>query len=168
MQITFDIGTKPVFHLRCSLCPAHVHSDGNFWLCSNVRRRPISTLDLLRGHPREMRPWILLQHPLSEKTDCMRQIVAVIFGLALLGNAALFVPQALAVWRKKTDEGISLVTFGGFCILQVIGVVHGFYEQDRSLIIGLGASFLTCGTVTLLTIVYRVRRLRNEPTRPVA
>lgn len=90
----------------------------------------------------------------------MREFVAVVFGLALIGNAALFVPQALAVWRKKSDEGISLVTFGGFCILQVIGVVHGIYEHDNSLIVGLGASFITCGTVTLLTIVYRVRRRR--------
>jgi MtN3 and saliva related transmembrane protein len=90
----------------------------------------------------------------------MRDIVKFVFGLALLGNAALFVPQALAVWRKKSDEGISLITFVGFCILQVIGVVHGFYEHDNSLIVGLGASFLTCGTVTLLTIVYRLRRLK--------
>jgi MtN3 and saliva related transmembrane protein len=91
----------------------------------------------------------------------MREIVTYIFGLALLGNACLFVPQALAIWRKKSDEGVSLVTFGGFCILQVIGVVHGVYEHDNSLIVGLGASFLTCGTVTLLTIVYRLRRLRG-------
>jgi MtN3 and saliva related transmembrane protein len=90
----------------------------------------------------------------------MKDIVAFVFGLALLGNAALFVPQALAIWRKKSDEGVSLVTFGGFCVLQVIGVIHGIYQQDRSLIIGLGASFLTCGTVTLLTIIYRLRRLR--------
>jgi MtN3 and saliva related transmembrane protein len=90
----------------------------------------------------------------------MKDFVAFVFGLALLGNAALFVPQALAVWRKKSDEGVSLVTFGGFCILQVIGVIHGVYQHDQSLIVGLGASFLTCGTVTLLTIVYRVRRLR--------
>ncbi len=92
----------------------------------------------------------------------MKEIVAVIFGLALLGNAALFVPQAVAVWRKKSDEGISLVTFGGFCILQIIGVIHGVYQHDNSLIVGLGASFLTCGTVTLLTIVYRIRRLRGR------
>lgn len=92
----------------------------------------------------------------------MREIVALIFGLGLLGNAALFVPQALAVWRKKSDEGVSLVTFGGFCILQVIGVIHGFYEHDNSLIIGLGASFITCGSVTLLTIIYRLRRSRAQ------
>jgi MtN3 and saliva related transmembrane protein len=90
----------------------------------------------------------------------MKQIVAIIFGLGLIGNALLFVPQAIAVWRKKSDEGVSLVTFAGFCVLQVLGVIHGFYEHDKSLIIGLGASFLTCGTVTFLTIYYRMKRMQ--------
>jgi MtN3 and saliva related transmembrane protein len=89
----------------------------------------------------------------------MRQIVAVIFGIGLFGNALLFVPQAIAVWRKRSDEGVSLLTFGGFSVLQIVGVIHGFYEHDNSLIFGLGASFLTCGTVTALTVYYRIRRL---------
>lgn len=91
----------------------------------------------------------------------MKQIVAVIFGLGLLGNALLFVPQAIAVWRKKTDEGISLITFGGFSLLQIIAIVHGTYQHDPSLVLGMAASLLTCGTVTLLTIHYRLRRLRR-------
>jgi MtN3 and saliva related transmembrane protein len=90
----------------------------------------------------------------------MRQIVAVVFGLGLLCNALLFVPQAVAVWRKKTDEGISLITFGGFSLLQMIGIVHGVYQRDLSLIVGMAASLLSCGTVTLLTLFYRQRRLR--------
>ena len=90
----------------------------------------------------------------------MKEIVAVIFGLGLVGNALLFVPQIFAVWRKKSDEGISLITFAGFSILQVISVIHGLYEHDLALILGMGASFLTCGTVTALTIFYRMRRLR--------
>lgn len=89
----------------------------------------------------------------------MKEIVAYLFGLGLLGNAALFVPQAIAVWRKKSDEGVSLITFGGFSILQVVGIVHGVYQHDWSLTVGMAASLLTCGTVTLLTIFYRVRRL---------
>ena len=36
----------------------------------------------------------------------MKEFVAVVFGLGLLGNAALFIPQVIAVWRKKSDEGI--------------------------------------------------------------
>ncbi|MGB6975566.1 MAG: PQ-loop domain-containing transporter [Terracidiphilus sp.] len=90
----------------------------------------------------------------------MKQIVAVIFGLGLLCNALLFVPQVIAVWRKKSDEGISLITFGGFSILQAIGIIHGLYQRDLSLTLGMAASLLTCGSVTLLTILYRGRRLR--------
>jgi len=97
----------------------------------------------------------------------MKEIVAVIFGLGLLGNALLFVPQALAVWRKKTDEGISLITFAGFCLLQIISVVHGLYQHDMSLVLGMAASFVTCGTATGLTIYYRVQRLgAQRATRP--
>ncbi|MBS1806485.1 MAG: hypothetical protein JST28_24335 [Acidobacteria bacterium] len=88
----------------------------------------------------------------------MKEIVAVIFGLGLLGNALLFVPQVIAVWRKKSDEGISLITFGGFSVLQIIGIIHGLYQRDPSLIFGMAASFLTCGSVTGLTIFYRMRR----------
>ena len=92
----------------------------------------------------------------------MKEIVAVIFGLGLGCNALLFVPQVLALWRKKSDAGISLITFGGFSVLQVVGIVHGVYQRDLSLILGMAASLLTCGSVTFLTVVYRVRRLRTE------
>jgi MtN3 and saliva related transmembrane protein len=92
----------------------------------------------------------------------MKEFVAVIFGLGLLCNALLFVPQAIAVWRKKSDEGISLITFGGFSVLQAIGIVHGLYQRDPSLTLGMAASLLSCGTVTLLTIYYRMRRRRGE------
>jgi len=96
----------------------------------------------------------------------MKDIVAVIFGLGLIGNAALFVPQALAVWRKKTDEGISLITFGGFNLLQIIAIVHGVYQHDRALIIGMVESVITCGTVTSLTLFYRMKRRRAAVLAP--
>jgi MtN3 and saliva related transmembrane protein len=92
----------------------------------------------------------------------MKEIVAVIFGLGLGCNALLFVPQVIAVWRKKSDEGISMITFGGFSILQAIGIVHGVYQRDWSLILGMAASLLSCGTVTSLTIFYRMRRLGRQ------
>ncbi len=96
----------------------------------------------------------------------MKEIVAVVFGLALMGNAALFVPQAIAVWRKKSDEGISLITFGGFNVLQVIAIVHGCYQHDLSLIVGMIASLITCGAVTFLTLVYRMKRRDSGPVTP--
>jgi MtN3 and saliva related transmembrane protein len=95
----------------------------------------------------------------------MKEIVAVVFGLGLVGNAILFVPQGVAVWRKKSDEGISLITFGGFSILQAIGIVHGAYQRDASLILGMAASLLTCGSLTVLTLFYRVRRRRASAVK---
>ena len=92
----------------------------------------------------------------------MRQFVAIVFGLGLFCNALLFVPQVIAVWRKKTDQGISLITFAGFSILQMIAIIHGLYEHDLSLTIGMAASLLSCGSVTCLTIYYRIRRRRAE------
>jgi len=92
----------------------------------------------------------------------MKQVFEWLFGLGLLCNALLFVPQAVAVWRKKTDEGISLITFGGFSVLQIIGVVHGIYQHDPSLILGMAASLLSCGTVTVLTLFYRLKRLQGR------
>jgi MtN3 and saliva related transmembrane protein len=91
----------------------------------------------------------------------MKEFIAVIFGLGLVCNALLFVPQVLAVWRKKSDEGISLITFGGFSVLQAIGIVHGAFQRDLSLLLGMSASLLSCGTVTGLTVFYRVKRLRG-------
>ena len=93
----------------------------------------------------------------------MKDIVAILFGLGLFGNAALFVPQAIALWRKKSAEGVSLLTFAGFNILQVIAVVHGLYQHDLALIIGMIASLITCGSVTTLTLYYRLR-VKNVPT----
>jgi len=92
----------------------------------------------------------------------MKEIVALLFGLGLGGNALLFVPQIVSVWRKKSDVGVSLLTFGGFSILQIVGIVHGLYQHDMSLTLGMAASLLTCGTLTLLTIIYRMRRLSVE------
>jgi MtN3 and saliva related transmembrane protein len=67
----------------------------------------------------------------------------------------------LAVWRKKSDEGISLITFGGFSVLQGIGIVHGLYQRDLSLTLGMAASLITCGSVTGLTVFFRIRRVRR-------
>jgi MtN3 and saliva related transmembrane protein len=84
----------------------------------------------------------------------MKDIVAVVFGFGMALNALLFVPQALAIWRTKQSKGVSLLTFGGFNALQAVGVLHGLLQHDWSLAAGMALSLLTCGSVTLLALVY--------------
>lgn len=92
----------------------------------------------------------------------MQQFVAILFGLGLVVNGLLFLPQAIALWRKKDAEGVSLLTFGGFNVLQAIGILHGIFQRDMSLILGMTASFILCGLVTAQTIAYRLRRNLNK------
>jgi len=65
----------------------------------------------------------------------MKEIVVAIFGLGLGCDALLFVPH-------------------------VVAIGHGLYQHDLSLILGMAAALLTCGSVTMLKVFYRVRRVR--------
>ena len=85
----------------------------------------------------------------------MKNIVAVVFGFGMLINACLFVPQAWHLWKAKRAEGVSVLSFAGFNALQLIGAVHGYFQQDHALMLGMLASLLTCGSVTLLAARYR-------------
>jgi MtN3 and saliva related transmembrane protein len=82
----------------------------------------------------------------------MKETVAVIFGFAMVANALLFIPQAWRIWKTKTAQGVSLMTFAGFNALQFIGALHGYYQGDRALMIGMLATLVTCGAVTLLAV----------------
>jgi MtN3 and saliva related transmembrane protein len=84
----------------------------------------------------------------------MRDVVAFVFGLAMVLNAALFVPQAVHLWRTKTAQGVSILSFAGFNALQAVGALHGYFEHDYALMIGMLASLLTCGSVTVLAARY--------------
>lgn len=85
----------------------------------------------------------------------MKDLVAVVFGFGMMLNALLFVPQALTLWRTKDAAAVSLLTFGGFNLLQAVGVLHGILQHDWSLAAGMGVSLLTCGSVTLLALAFR-------------
>jgi len=92
----------------------------------------------------------------------MKETVSVIFGFGMLLNACLFVPQAWRLWRTKSAEGVSLLSFGGFTTLQLVGTLHGYFQQDRALMVGMFASLLACGTVTLLAARYSIASRRQR------
>jgi len=85
----------------------------------------------------------------------VKEIVALIFGAGLMANAGLFVIQAVKIVKAKSAKGVSTLTFAGFSILQVTGILHGYFQNDIYLLTGMAASLLACGTVTILSIVYK-------------
>ena len=43
---------------------------------------------------------------------------------------------------------------------RMVGMEPGLCQHDLSLILGMAAALLTCGSVTMLKVSYRVRRVR--------
>ncbi len=84
-----------------------------------------------------------------------KSIIEFLFGIGLFINAFLFVPQIIKLYKKKDSEELSLITFGGFSILQFLTILHGYFHKDYLLMLGFALSLLTCGTVTFLIMVYR-------------
>ena len=85
----------------------------------------------------------------------MKNIIALIFGLGLMANAGLFVVQAIKILKNKSSKGVSTITFAGFSILQITGILHGYFQNDMYLLSGMAASLMACGTVTVLSILYK-------------
>jgi MtN3 and saliva related transmembrane protein len=92
----------------------------------------------------------------------MKHIISILFGLGLMANAGLFVVQVVKILKAKSAKGVSTFTFAGFSVLQVIAILHGIFQRDMSLILGMGASLLACGTITVLSIVYKDKEPREE------
>lgn len=81
-----------------------------------------------------------------------------LYGIALLANAALFIPQAWRLYKTKDAYGTSVVTFAGFNIVQFLGLISGIYHNDKALIYGQIVSLTACGLVTVQLFLYRLKK----------
>ncbi len=85
-------------------------------------------------------------------------LLQVFFFLGLLANAVLFIPQAIRLYRYKSSREISILTFLGFNIIQILTTIHALIEKDWLLFIGSILAFITCASVTYLSLLYRFKR----------
>ncbi len=86
-----------------------------------------------------------------------KNLIEIAFSLGLFINALLFIPQAIKILRTKNTKGVSLITFLGFNAIQAFTFLHGYLHKDYLLMIGMLLSFITCGIVTVLLIIYSSR-----------
>lgn len=81
--------------------------------------------------------------------------IELVFGVCLLFNAVVFIPQAMKVYRTKDVNGLSLITFVGFNIVQIFTILHGILNHDSVLVYGNILALATCGIVTFFIVKYR-------------
>lgn len=79
-----------------------------------------------------------------------------LFAIALFANAMLFLPQGWKIYKKKKSDEVSLITFIGFWLIQLLTIFHAIIRQDLILLIGNIISLITCGLVIFFIIRYRL------------
>lgn len=86
-----------------------------------------------------------------------KNIIEIGFSLGLFINALLFLPQIIRLLRVKDAKGLSILTFGGFSLIQLFVILHGVVVKDYLLVIGYSISLVTCGMVTALIVYYKLK-----------
>ncbi len=87
--------------------------------------------------------------------ELFKEIIEWLFGTALLINSILFIPQAIKIFKTKSTQGVSLITFLGFLLIQLAVLLHGVTHQDYMLTIGYLLSIITCSMVVILILYYQ-------------
>lgn len=60
----------------------------------------------------------------------IRALVEILFSGALLVNAVLYIPQAVKLYKTKRSHGLSLFMFAGFSVIQLLTILHAYFERD--------------------------------------
>ena len=82
-------------------------------------------------------------------------VVDSIYGVSLIWDATVYIPQIVRLYRSKSPEGVSLLMFAGFNVSLGLAILNGFYYHDMVQAYGFIPSFTTCSIVTFLLIRYR-------------
>lgn len=87
----------------------------------------------------------------------VENIIEICFVAGLLLNVILYIPQTMKLCHEKATEAkhLSLFMFGGFNLIQIITILHGYIKQDYLLVFGTALSLIACFAITIQLIIYK-------------
>jgi len=70
-------------------------------------------------------------------------------------NAVAILPQLVQIWISRETQGVSLVMFSIFVILQITFGINGWFRNDRGTMWGMFAAMLTSLAIIGSTLYLR-------------
>ena len=86
-----------------------------------------------------------------------KTVLEFLFGLGILINTAVYIPQAINLIRAKHAREISLLTFSAFNIFLAIQLIYAYLNHDVHFFLGTLLIFCSSMFVTILIIYFRVK-----------
>ena len=81
-------------------------------------------------------------------------------------STASFLPQVIRIWRLRTAEGVSLITFSVLAAGVTLWMIYGIARHDMAIIIANGITLLLTLAVVGLTLHFRHGRASKSMRRP--
>ena len=70
-------------------------------------------------------------------------------------STASFLPQVIRIWRLRTAEGVSLITFSVLAAGVTLWMIYGIARQDLAIIVANGITLVLTLAVVVLTLHFR-------------
>jgi MtN3 and saliva related transmembrane protein len=78
-----------------------------------------------------------------------------------VATGAAYIPQALRIWKRKSSEDVSILTYLLFLGGQIIYLIYGIRIRQWPLIVGMTANL--AGSLTVILSALRFRAGRDAP-----
>ena len=86
-------------------------------------------------------------------------VLKVLVGAVGVGSGAAYVPQAIRIWKRRSSDDVSLLTYLLFLLGQVIWLTYGIRFGLVEIILGMSANL--AGS---LAVVFSALRFRGRAT----
>lgn len=95
----------------------------------------------------------------------LKTVLEFLFGLGILINTAVYIPQAIKLIRAKHAREISLLTFSAFNIFLAIQLVYAYLNHDMHFFLGTLLIFCASILVTILIVYFRIKNKELNSSR---
>ncbi len=85
------------------------------------------------------------------------QLLFALVSVVGIATGAAYVPQAVRIWRRKSSDDVSILTYFLFLAGQAVYLVYGFRIRQWPLIVGMAANIAGNLAVILSALRFRGR-----------
>jgi MtN3 and saliva related transmembrane protein len=82
-------------------------------------------------------------------------VLKVLVGVVGVGSGAAYIPQAVRIWKRRSSDDVSVVTYLLFLLGQVIWLVYGVRFGLLEIVLGMAANL--AGNLAVILSALRFR-----------
>jgi len=86
------------------------------------------------------------------------QLLGALVSVVGIATGVAYVPQAVRIWKRKSSDDVSILTYLLFLAGQTVYLVYGIRIAQWPLIVGMAANMVGNGAVILSALRFRSRR----------